>query len=149
MLYRKFRQYDNCHRDCCLIEETTSWRALREFKAVNLTESYILSWEIRTGSLLIDVDLALHPTHPLFEKPRPAEKACFRPAYIEFPHCVSITRGSSATGETLQNMTQQLNGGQIIDFCRSGEGQYEITGDFGRIAISSERPMVRLKDRTI
>jgi len=132
-----------------LIEETTCWRALREFKAVDLTGSFVLSWEIRRGSLLIDVDLALHPAHPLYEKPRPSEKACFRPAHIEFPQCASITRGKSDTGQTLEKMTQQLNGGQITDFCRSGEGQYEITGDFGLIAVSSERPMVRLKDRTI
>lgn len=132
-----------------MIEKTTNWQALREFKAVDLTESFVLTWEISAESLLIDVDLALCPAHPFYEKPRPSEKACFRPAHLEFPRCSSIARGENDIGYSIADIAKQLDGGQIRDFCRSGEGQYEIIGEFGAIAISAERPMVRLKDRTI
>ena len=39
------------------------WRDLREFKAVDLTQSVILSWELGQESLLIDIDLYLLPGH--------------------------------------------------------------------------------------
>ena len=33
---------------------------------------------------IVDVDLLLQPDHPFYERPRPAEKVCIRPALIEF-----------------------------------------------------------------
>lgn len=63
----------------------TDWRKLREFSAVDLTQSFILSWHVEPETLLIDIDVYLTDEHPFYEKPRPAEKTCIRPAIIEFP----------------------------------------------------------------
>ena len=68
----------------------TDWRDLREFAAVDLSRSFVLSWEVESGVLLIDVDLLLTPEHPFYETPRPREKVCIRPAVIEFPFCQRI-----------------------------------------------------------
>ena len=53
----------------------TDWRRLREFFAVDLDQSFILSWHVESEALLIDVDLHLTAKHPFYEEPRPAEKA--------------------------------------------------------------------------
>ena len=71
-------------------DHSTDWRKLREFAGTDLTKSFILSWGYEAGALLVDVDLHLLPGHPFYEKPRPAEKVCIRPAIIEFPYCESI-----------------------------------------------------------
>lgn len=125
-------------------DDTTDWRELREFKAVDLTQSYVLAWQVESGSLLIDVDLYLCPNHAFYEEPRPAEKACYRPAFIDFPHCESAT--DSATGRHLADSVTMLQSGKIHSLKRTGEGRYEISGHFGTVSIRAERPMVRLKD---
>ena len=132
-----------------MIDETTNWKALREFKAVDLSQSFVLSWAVKAGSLLIDVDLFLFQNHPFYERPRPSEKACFRPAHIEFPNCLWVSGAEPRAGQSIVESAKELEGGRISDLRRTGEGQYEIVGDFGVIAISGERPMVRLKDPTI
>jgi len=62
--------------------EATDWRMLREFAGVDLSRSFVLIWELASETLMIDVDLFLTPEHPFYEKPRPAEKVCIRPAVI-------------------------------------------------------------------
>jgi hypothetical protein len=125
-------------------DDTTDWTELREFKAVDLGQSYVLSWRIEAGSLLIDVDLCLCTDHIFYEEPRPAERACYRPALIDFPHCESATDSPGVV--RLTDSIRRLRPGKIKGLRRTGEGRYEITGEFGRVAILAERPMVRLKN---
>jgi len=124
-------------------DDTTDWRDLREFKAVDLVQSYVLAWIVDAGSLLIDVDLCLCPEHSLYEEPRPAEKACYRPAFIDFPHCESAT--DSLTRAHLVDSVKKFRPGKVGGLRRTGEGRYEIVGEFGTVSIRAERPMVRLK----
>jgi len=125
-------------------EDTTDWRELREFKSVDLTRSFVLAWTVESGSLLIDVDLYLCPDHALYEEPRPAEKACFRAAFIDFPHCESAE--DPATTGHLADAVKKFGAGKISGLKRTGEGRYEISGEFGNVVIRAERPMVRLKN---
>ncbi len=113
--------------------EKVDWRQLREFAAVDMARSFVLSWRMDGETLLIDVDLFLTKEHPFYEKPRPAEKVCIRPAYIEFRYCDSV----SAPVESL--------GHGAIDSLTVQDGIYEIGGDFGTVRIDAERPLLRLK----
>ncbi len=129
-----------------MTDDVTDWRELREFKAVDLTESFVLSWSTDAESLLIDVDLYLCADHACYEKPRPAEKACFRPAFLEFPYCSGITSGAETdNGQSVHDIAATLALGAIEGLRRIGEGRYEITGEFGQIEIDAERPLIRLK----
>jgi hypothetical protein len=129
-----------------MTDDVTDWRELREFKAVDLTESFVLSWSTDAESLLIDLDLYLCPDHAFYEKPRPAEKACFRPAFLEFPNCSGITPGADTeNGQSVPDIAARLGLGAIDGLRRIGEGRYEITGEFGQIEIDAERPLLRLK----
>lgn len=116
----------------------TDWRRLREFAGIDLVRSFVLGWESRAGLLTIDVDLLLTPEHTFYEKPRPAEKVCIRPAAIEFPHFERIESDDGASLETLGT-------GAITGLQRAVDGHYEISGDFGVVRIDAERPIVRLK----
>ena len=124
-------------------DDTNDWRELREFAGVDLASSFVLSWDVVGDSLVLDVDLCLTPEHPFFEKPRPSEGACIRPATLEFPYCDSINtrEGNGATAK----VAAALRIGRIEGLRRIGDGHYEITGPFGRVAIESERPLLRLK----
>lgn len=128
-------------------DDTTEWTELREFRHVDLTESFVLSWGIEGESLLIDVDMYLTPQHAFYEEPRPAEKACFRAALIEFPWCSRVARSGDGKAQTVSSAIRTLGLGRIEGFRRTGEGQYEISGAFGTVDILAERPMVRLKNK--
>lgn len=126
-------------------QDSTDWRKLREFVAVDLTKSFVLSWNFESEALLIDIDLCLTPEHPFYEKPRPAEKACIRPAVIEFPYCESISSERIAQESGPLAATGEIGLGAIEGFRRLNDGHYEISGDFGAVHIGAERPILRLK----
>jgi hypothetical protein len=123
---------------------STDWRKLREFAAVDLAQSYILSWRVEPGMLLIDADVFLTEGHPFYEKPRPAEKVCIRPAAIEFPQCDAISV-SGAPAASMAEIAAGLGHGAITGLCRHDDGRYEISGEFGTVFVTAERPLLRLK----
>lgn len=125
-------------------DDIIEWRKLREFAAVDLTRSFVLSWHVEGGALIIDIDLHLTPEHPFYEKPRPAEKVCIRPAYIEFPFCESLRTDAGSGGE-LADIAGNLGHGALMDLRRLADAHYEISGEFGTVFVDAERPLLRLK----
>jgi hypothetical protein len=122
----------------------TDWRQLREFAAVDLDQSFILSWHLESETLMIDIDVHLTPEHPFYEKPRPAEKVCIRPAIIEFPFCDKVT-GDDDTSYSVSELVERIGHGAIKGLQRYEDGRYEISGEFGTVLVSAERPLLRLK----
>ena len=124
--------------------EAVDWRELREFAAVNLTESFALSWHLESETLMIDVDVQLTPEHPFFETPRRREKVCIRAAVIEFPYCESlIVEGRESLSPA--DAAAAMGHGAITGLRRLADGRYEIAGDFGLVLVDAERPLLRLK----
>lgn len=123
----------------------TDWRLLQDFAAVDLERSFVLSWEVEAGTLLVDVDLFLTSEHPFYEEPRPAEKVCIRPAVIEFPLCDRIESDHVSVNSEPSAVARQLGHGAIAGLRRLADGRYEIDGDFGVVLIDAERPIMRLK----
>ena len=131
---------------------TNDWRELREFIGVRLDESFVLSWTLVGDSLCIDLDLCLAPEHSFYEEPRPSEGNCIRAAILEFPHCTRLAAADRASAAdsmdhaAIGGEAAALGLGKIDGMRRTGDGQYEIRGLFGRVQIDAERPLVRLKD---
>ena len=126
-------------------DNVTDWRQLREFAAVDLAQSFVLSCDAQADTLFVDVDLFLTPEHPFYEKPRPAQKVCIRPAVIEFPYCETITGDGIDDGTTVADAARKIGPGAITGFCRLADGRYELSGAFGEVRIDAERPILRLK----
>ena len=125
--------------------DSVDWRKLREFSGVDLTQSFVLSWQVEGDTLCVEVDLYLTPEHPFFEKPRPAEKVCIRPAVIEFPYCESVSFNGEGGDEAIDVVAGRIGLGAIADLVRRDEGPFEMEGKFGRVSIDAERPILRLK----
>jgi hypothetical protein len=126
-----------------MTRDVTDWKQLREFKAVDLAASFVLSWRLEAGTLRIDVDLCLLPQHAFYEPPRPSERACIRAALLEFPACTSIV---DCSDNSARISVDGLGHGKIDGLERSAGGRYELSGTFGRVAIFSDRPLLRLKE---
>ena len=125
-------------------DATIGWRQLREFADVDLARSFVLSWHVEAEMLVIDVDLYLEPGHPLYETPRPAERHCIRPAFIEFPYCDELSTTAGASGEVTE-IAAKLGLGAISDLMVLGDSRYAISGEFGTVWVVAERPILRLK----
>lgn len=123
--------------------DTSQWRQLREFPDVDLMRSFVLSWHVEADTLLVDVDVCLTREHPFYEKPRPAEKACIRPARIEFPYCEALGRDGGSEGELVE-IAANLGHGAISNFRRLSDARYEMSGEFGTVFIDAERPVFKL-----
>ena len=126
-----------------MTEHDVNWRQLREFADVDLATSFVLSWKYETGTLFIDVDVVLLPDHAFYEKPRPREKVCIRPAIIEFPACAAVLADDETPGGDIT--VDNLGHGVIDDLRLVSDGCYEISGAFGNVTIEAERPLLRLK----
>ncbi len=128
--------------------ETTDWTKLREFKAVDLTSSYVLSWQMTGHVLVIDLDLCLTAEHPFYVAPRRLRQDCIQPALLEFPHCdrLSSDDAPSRTGGPA-SVARGIGLGRIHGLQLVDDGHYEMSGDFGTVQIQSERPILRLGDR--
>lgn len=125
--------------------EAVDWRKLREFAGVDLSRSFVLSWHFEARTLFIDSDILLLPEHPFYEKPRPAEKVCIRPAIIEFPFCAALSLAGSTVSDEPGDAVGRLGHGAIAGMRRFADGRYEIRGEFGAVTIDAERPVLRLK----
>jgi hypothetical protein len=123
---------------------TINWRQLREFVDVDLTRSFILSWRMRGEALVIDIDLYLEPEHPFYDKPRPAEKVCIRPALLEFPYCSELSVDAVGRVEGAE-ISDKLGLGSISNLVVLDDGRYAISGEFGTVSVNAERPILRLK----
>ncbi len=125
--------------------DVINWRKLREFAGVDIARSFVLSWSWHRGTLSIDVDLFLTSDHPFYEKPRPREKVCIRPAIIDFPYCESIAADGRTLKPPLADAVARLRIGAINELVRQHDGPYEISGEFGTVRIDAERPILKLR----
>ena len=128
-------------------KDVTDWRELREFRGVDLTESFVLGWSLKGDTLLVDLDVLLEPGHAFYERPRPAEKVCIRPAVLEFPHCDAVQVDDRAASTDIASTVASLAGGRIESFCVFNDGVYEMKGGFGSVVLDAERPVLRLTGR--
>ena len=125
-------------------DEKISWRQLREFADVDLAKSFVLSWHLEGETLELDIDVYLEADHPFYEKPRPAEKICIRPAVIEFPYCEAL-QADAEDGSELIDIAGKIKHGAISDLYVLDDGRYAISGEFGTVLVTAERPILRLK----
>ena len=126
-------------------DDVTNWTEMREFAAVDLEQSFVVAWATEGESLMIDLDLFLRPEHAFYEEPRPSEGACFRPAVIEFPICTQVAGPGKDRSGKVAEAVESLTAGRIAGLRRTGDGRYEICGDFATVEIIAERPLLRLK----
>lgn len=126
--------------------QPTDWSELREFRAVDLAQSFVVSWATEGQSLIIDLDLFLCPEHAFYEPPRPAEGACFRPALLEFPGCERLEGDRIGNRpRSVAHAAAQLPLGRISGLRVVADGRYEMTGAFGNVDVRAGRPILRLK----
>ncbi len=121
------------------------WTAIPAFDGLDLTESFILSWEHRENLLRFEVDFVLTEDHPAFHPPIPGEWACFRRGALEFPNVRSLTGLPSMAGvRPAVDATGAHDYGHFDTFVESAPARFEVSGDFGTFSVESDLPVIVL-----
>ena len=121
------------------------WTAIPSFDGLDLTESFISSWEHREGLLQFEVDFVLTKVHPKFRPPVAGEWACFRRGSLIFPN-VSSLEGlpKMSSVRPAVDATGANDYGHFDSFTESAPGRFDVTGDFGMFSVVSDKPIVVL-----
>lgn len=122
------------------------WTQLKEFDAVDLSESYVLGWHQTPTEVVFELDVALTPEHRLYVAPRSGERTCWVRGALHFPEA-SIVHGlleqRSVVGAT--DATGARDYGNI-DQLSWADGQARIVGEFGDVTLRSARPHITFSE---
>ncbi len=108
---------------------------LEIFKGIDLTDSFVLYWELERNCLSFDLEASVWPESRYYSKPKDDEFTCYKKARIDFLNVDSIqglkdmnqvTPSTDVSGEKDYGNIDSL----IID-----EDGFSLEGDFGKIAI--------------
>ncbi|PFG72278.1 MULTISPECIES: hypothetical protein [Pseudomonas fluorescens group] len=100
---------------------------------IYLEDSYVLSVREGKGSLVFELEAVLTEKHPKYKKPQEGEIYCYRRVLLRFLNADSfewLDRNFVAYADALG----EFDCGNIDSFFGC-EGGYELTGDWGRVAI--------------
>jgi hypothetical protein len=124
----------------------SDWTQLREFDGVDLSESYVLGWQLTPAGLAFELDVALTPDHPSYRPPRADERMCWVRGWLRFPAAASVQGlqdQSSVVGAT--DATGARDYGNI-DALSWADGQAHVVGEFGDVTLHSSRPYVTFSE---
>ncbi len=108
---------------------------LEIFKGIDLTDSFVLYWELERNCLSFDLEASVWPESRYYSKPKDDEFTCYKKARLDFLNVDSIqglkdmnqvTPSTDVSGEKDYGNIDSL----IID-----EDGFSLEGDFGEIAI--------------
>ncbi len=126
----------------------SNWTQLREFDGVDLSESYVLGWQLAPAELVfqLDVALTLTPEHRLYASPRAGERTCWvrgalhfaEPSFVQGLREPSIVPGATdATGARDYGN---------IDGLSWADGEGHVFGEFGDVTFHSSPPYITFSD---
>jgi hypothetical protein len=124
----------------------SDWTELTEFDGVDLSESYVLGWQLGLAELVFELDVALTPDHPSFRPPRADERTCWVRGRLRFPGASSVQglrEQSGVVGAT--DATGARDYGSIDEFSWA-DGQAHIGGEFADVTLPSSRPHITLSE---
>ena len=121
------------------------WTAIPAFDGLDLTESFILSWEHRENLLRFEVDFVLTEEHSAFHPPTPGEWACFLRGALAFPNVQSLSGlPAMSSVRPAVDATGEKDYGHFDVFAELAPGRFEVSGDFGTFFVESDAPLVVL-----
>jgi hypothetical protein len=112
------------------------------FENVLLEGSWVLDIEAHPKKLTVRVDIVLTPEHPAYAPPKPGEMFCYRTGAIRFRD-VDRLPWSGQELQPAKDATGEVDWGHIDQF-EWGSEEYQLIGDFGRIALHAKAVSVEL-----
>ncbi|QTX04091.1 hypothetical protein [Agromyces archimandritae] len=117
------------------------YEMLPGFANVYLEDSWVLGIRSRPGVLEFDLELVLTEEHPLFRPPNSDEQYCYRNARLLFQGVTDLRWGNQDASRPAIDANGSIDFGSI-DCLEPHDGMYVVVGDFGRIQVSADPPVI-------
>jgi len=112
-----------------------NYTELEIFKGIDLTDSFVLYWELKNNCLSFDLEASVWPESRYYSKPKKGEFTCYKKVRLDFLNLESIhglkemeqvKPSTDASGETDYGN---------IDALTIEDDDYFLEGDFGEVTI--------------
>lgn len=114
-----------------------NYTELEIFQGIDLTDSFVLFWEIKDRCLSFDLDASVWPESRYYSKPKKGEFTCYKKVRLEFLNIESI-QGLKEMSQISPSTDQsgELDYGNIDSLIIEKDG-FTLEGDFGEVNIKS------------
>ena len=126
---------------------TSDYTELPGFGGVFLEESYVLDVVATPGSLRIELDVVLEPSHPNYIPPAEDERFCFRRARLLFEGVRGL-RWEGQGAPSARDASGEVDLGHI-DSCRLVDSTFELEGDWGQLEVVADAVRLVLLASTV
>ena len=119
------------------------WTDIRVFDGLDLSNSYVLSWDCSQNEVRFEVEFVLTSEHSDYIPPKPGEWACYRAGRLHFREVESLSgllEMSKVKPST--DAAGERDFGNIDALIEERLGHYRIEGDFGEVSMKSVEPEV-------
>lgn len=115
-----------------------NWTEMPEFSEIDLSESYVLGWNISHDSVEFQVEAVLCQGHPMYHEPKPNEWACFHPGQLVFREVQSLV-GLPDQSKVRPSIdaSGEHDYGHIDTLSRVGN-EFWLSGDFGDVTFTAK-----------
>ncbi len=111
------------------------WEEMEEFKGIDLSDSFIESWDLSNDKLVFDFEASIWPGSKYYEEPSPDEHTCYKKAKLIFSGFTSVNGLKSIKEVTPStDASGEKDYGGFEYFAKFSDG-FEIHGDFGQVKI--------------
>ncbi|MGX5172429.1 hypothetical protein ACUR5C_00210 [Aliikangiella sp. IMCC44653] len=108
---------------------------LEIFKGIDLTDSFVLYWELERNCLSFDLEASIWPESRYYSKPKDDEFTCYKKARLDFLNVNSIQGLKDMSQVTPSTDADGEKDYGNIDVLTIGDEGYFLEGDFGEVTI--------------
>jgi hypothetical protein len=124
--------------------ERIPYYQLEGLEHVYLEDSYVLDIKTDPASVEFLLCVVLTEHHPLYRFPSPAEQYCYRRGLLRFPN-VERVEWLEKSMMPSTDATGAVDYGNIDEFYLA-DGDYYLSGDWGRLEIKSSPPSLEVQN---
>ena len=111
---------------------------LQGFENAYLEDSYVLNVLEKENEIEFVLDVVLTENHPLFTTPRENEQYCYKRGRITFTNVIEYR-----STQAFVDAHKEIDYGNIDEFFEEN-GNYHLSGDWGKMMINSSLPEMLL-----
>ena len=115
-----------------------NWTEMPEFSEIDLSESYVLGWNITQNSVEFQVEFALCQGHPMYHEPEPNQWACFHLGQLVFREVHALV-GLPVQSEVRPSIdaSGEHDYGHIDTLSCVGN-EFRLSSDFGEVSFTAK-----------
>ncbi len=116
------------------------------FKGIDLNDSFVLSWHQGENELTFGLEASIWPESRYYEKPKPNEYTCYKPAILLFKNFKELNGLLELNQvKVVTDASGEKDYGNIDNLEENNNG-FLVEGDFGSVSITGGEISFEIKN---